>query len=158
MPLPNPIVPSELQWAYRSGVERVCLRITTSAATDTQVAIAAGSKRIHQVTLVNLTQGAGVNATFDLSAVDPSPGGDTDVLWSGQVVPAGPVPVTQLIPAAGTTAGSNIDKNFLLFVLDLDNPDTDSLDLMVEIVYTPVADGSNVAVDADATVAAMTWP
>lgn len=158
MPLPNPIVPSELQWAYRSGVERVCMRLTTSAANDSQFAMAAGAKRIHQLTLWNLSSGQGANATFDVKIGDPSPGGDVETLWNGQVIPAGPVPVTQLFPAAGTTAAGNFAKNFLAFRLDLDNPDTDSLDLLVEIVYTPVADSSNVAVDADATVAAMTWP
>jgi hypothetical protein len=159
MPLPAPILPSELQWSYRNGVERHTCRIATSAASEQYKFICTGPKRIRYINVLNLTTPDGINAEFALTASNAALD-DSITITSNQPIPAGPGAgaAVQVIPSTALPGGQNISENYMAMLLELTNPDTDTLDILFEIVYVPTADNGNIAIDDDASVTAMRYP
>ena len=153
MPAPNPLLPSDIQWGYRSGVERHSFRITTAAAQEDFAIICSGSKRILALNVMNISTPLGANATISCLSL-------TSLLLGGQVVisaQALPVTAAQYVP--NTTHGRrNIAASKTVIGVQVMNPDTDALDLLCELVWVPAADSSNTAIDSQASVTAMTFP
>jgi hypothetical protein len=153
MPAPNPLLPSDIQWGYRSGVERHSFRIQTAAASDSYVFICTGSKRLLALNVINASTPLGTNATLQASA-STSAGSNSVVLISEQALPT---QAAQYVP--DTISGrANVSRSRNLFGVIIDNPDTDALDLLCEMVWVPAADSSNTAIDSQASVTAMTFP
>lgn len=153
MPAPNPLLPSDLQWGYRNGVERHSFRITSAAANEVYSFICTGSKRLLALNVINVSTPAGANATVTVAATT-SGGTGSQVLISEQALTAS---AAQYVP--DTNAGlDNISRTRNVFGVIIDNPDTDSLDLLCELVWVPAADSSNTAIDSQASVTAMTFP
>lgn len=153
MPLPAPILPSELQWGYRNGVERHSFRITSAAATEQYIFICTGSKRLLALNVINVSAPLGANATI-LCAATTSGGTNSVTLVSEQALTAS---AAHYVP--DTVSGlANISRSRNVFGVFIDNPDTDALDLLCELVWVPAADSSNTAIDSQASVTAMNFP
>jgi len=153
MPLPAPILPSELQWGYRSGVERHSFRITTAAAADEYSFICTGSKRLLALNVINASTPLGANATVTVVAATS---GITNLqtLISAQALTAS---AAQYVPDTDN-GRANVGRTRNVFIVPIDNPDTDALDLLCELVWVPAADSGNIAIDSQASVTAMTFP
>lgn len=153
MPAPNPLLPSDIQWGYRSGVERHSFRIQTAAASDSYAFICTGSKRLLALNVINASTPLGTNATIGARAIT-SGGTNPVVLVTAQALPA---QAAQYLP--DTVSGlANVSRSRNVFVVTIDNPDTDALDLLCEMVWVPAADSSNTAIDSQASVTAMNFP
>jgi hypothetical protein len=153
MPAPNPLLPSDIQWGYRSGVERHSFRITTAAAQEDFAIVCSGSKRVLALNVMNVSTPLGANATISCLSL-------TSLLMGGQVVitaQALPVTAAQYVPNTQHGMG-NISKTKTVLGVQVLNPDTDALDLLCELVWVPAADSSNTAIDSQASVTAMTFP
>lgn len=157
MPIPAPILPEQLLWGHRVGVERVNLRITSAAASELALAIVSGPKRVLWVNVYKTpASDAGINAT--LSCVLSQPDLSSDVqIFAGQAVPQSGNPGTpiQLAPIAGSAGASNISEDYSILVIELTNPDTDAMDLLFEVVYVPALTAENETITADASIAKM---
>ena len=157
MPIPAPILPDQLLWGHRVGVERARLRITSAAATQTDFVIISGPKRILWVNVYKTPDSdAGVNATLDCIILRPDLSSDVTI-FSGQAVPQSGNPGTpvQLAPSPGTAGAANISEAFSILVIEMTNPDTDAMDLLFEVVYVPALTAENQTITADASIAKM---
>lgn len=153
MPAPNPLLPSDIQWGYRSGVERHSFRITSAAATETYMFICTGSKRLLALNVINVSAPLGTNATILCVAIT-SGGTNSVTLVSEQALTAS---AAQYVP--DTVSGlANVSRSRNVFGVIINNPDTDALDLLCELVWVPAADSSNTAIDSQASVTAMNFP
>lgn len=157
MPIPAPILPEQLLWGHRVGVERVNLRLTSAAASDLALAIITGSKRILWVNVYKTPlSDTGVNVTLDCIISQPDLSSDVTI-FSGQAVPQSGNPGTpvQLAPSPGTAGAANISQAFSILVIEMTNPDTDAMDLLFEVVYVPALTAENETITADASIAKM---
>jgi len=153
MPAPNPLLPSDLQWGYRNGVERHSFRITSAAANEVYSLICTGSKRLLALNVINASAPLGANATIGCAA-STSSGSNALTLIGPQALTAS---AAQYLPDTNN-GRANIPRTRNVFVVVIDNPDTDALDLLCELVWVPAADSSNTAIDSQASVTAMTFP
>jgi len=156
MPIPAPILPEQLLYGHRVGVERATYRMTSAATTEYGVVIVSGPKKILWLNVwKTLWSDPGANATFDMHVVTVS--GTGIPIFTGQRIPASANPAAgvQFTPAAGTPAAENIGANYPVVAFTLDNPDNDAMDLCFELVYVSPVSDENETISGDASIVKM---
>lgn len=159
MPIPAPILPDQLLWGHRVGIERVALRMTSAAATEVVGAIVSGPKRVRWVNVYkSAASDPGINATLRAGFANVAGTAEVEI-WANQAVPTSGNPSSgvQLAPTPGQAGADNISEVYPIFFVEMDNPDTDSMDLMFELVYTMPIDAENQALNGEASVAKMSF-
>jgi len=157
MPIPEPVLPEQLLWGHRVGVERATFRITSADTNAVGSVIISGPKRILWLNVYKTPlSDTGVNATFDFDLMSPDTASTTHI-FTGQAIPASGNPATgqQFTPAADTPAAENISELYSVAVLTVNNPDNDSLDLCFEVVYVSPVSDVNTSITSDASIVKM---
>ena len=157
MPIPAPILPEQLLYGHRVGVERATYRMVSAATTEVGLVLASGPKKLLRLNVWKTPlSDAGINATFDLELTSVS-SIDTLPIFTGQAVPTSGNPASgvQLVPAAGTPAAENISANYPVVAFVLHNPDNDSMDLCFELVYVSPVSDENETISGDASIVKM---
>jgi len=157
MPIPEPVLPEQLLYGHRVGVERATFRITSADTNAVGAVIISGPKRLLWLNVYKTpSSDTGANATFDFDLVSPDTTSMTHI-FTGQSIPASgnPGTGTQYTPAPGTAGAENISGQHSVAVLTLSNPDNDSLDLLFEVVYVSPVSDVNTSITSDASIVKM---